>query len=231
MLKTEYVLGLNYSQFYFFNTGFSFLWVIVLHVSFFASPIALLITSSIVMSYIFTNHLLNPLSKKSDPFVSTTSLVVYRIFDRLHLNFSYHTEHHLFPGMNSDYYPILSNLLTELYGDRYRRIDFGDAWNRLWKIQIYAADVKFPTRFAWNSSSGGGQDRKLYSSSLIYALSSRSQIELGRGRMITSRASSTISRRSTIIVVSRALAAAAKGRFNWHAWFPAPQLKQPLLLH
>ena len=77
----------------------------------FASPVAVLITSSIVMSYIFTNHFLNPLSDSSDPLTNTTSIVVYRIFDRLHLNFSYHTEHHLFPGMNSDYYPKVSQLL------------------------------------------------------------------------------------------------------------------------
>jgi fatty acid desaturase len=129
------ILFLQYGIFIFIGDSFARF--------FFASPIALLITSSIVMSYILTNHLLNPLSNRSDPFMSTTSVVVYRIFDRLHLNFSYHTEHHLFPRMNSDYYPILSNLLTELYGDRYRRIDFGDAWNRLWKIQIYAADDNF----------------------------------------------------------------------------------------
>jgi fatty acid desaturase len=97
----------------------------------FASPVAILITSSIAMSYIFTNHFLNPLSARSDPLATTTSIVVYRLFDRLHLNFSYHTEHHIFPGMNSDYYPKVSHLLKDYYGNRYNRIGFGDAWNRL----------------------------------------------------------------------------------------------------
>ena len=104
----------------------------------FASPVAVLITSSIVMSYIFTNHLLNP--ESSDLLTNTTSIVVYRIFDRLHLNFSYHTEHHLFPGMNSDYYPKVSQLLTDRYGNRYNRVRFGDAWNQLWKIPVYASN-------------------------------------------------------------------------------------------
>jgi len=103
----------------------------------FASPLAALITSSIVMSYIFTNHFLNPLSMSSDPLVNTTSIVVYQIFDWLHLNFSYHTEHHVFPGMNSDYYPSVSHLLMQHYGNRYNRTSFRDAWNRLWKIQLY----------------------------------------------------------------------------------------------
>ncbi len=108
----------------------------------FASPVAVLITSTIVMSYIFTNHLLNPLSESNDPVTNTTSVVVYRIFNRLHLNFSYHTEHHVFPGMNSDYYPKVTQLLEDHYGDRYSRIPFGEAWNRLWSIPLYACDVK-----------------------------------------------------------------------------------------
>jgi fatty acid desaturase len=109
----------------------------------FASLVAMLITSSIVMSYIFTNHFLNALSMSGDPLANTTSVVVYEIFDWLHLNFSYHTEHHLFPGMNSDYYPEVSHLLMHYYGNRYNRIGFGDAWNRLWKLQLYAsADLK-----------------------------------------------------------------------------------------
>ena len=109
----------------------------------FASLLAALVTSSIVMSYIFTNHFLNPLTMSSDPLANTTSIIVYQIFDWLHLNFSYHIEHHVFPGMNSDYYPNVSHLLMKHYGNRYNRISFGDAWNRLWKIQLYeSADLK-----------------------------------------------------------------------------------------
>ena len=112
----------------------------------FASLIPVLITSTIVMSYIFTNHFLNPLSKTTDALASTTSIIVHPIFDWLHLNFSYHTEHHIFPAMNSDFYPILSNLLKDLYGDSYHRMHFADAWNCLWKIQIYASDDNLPMR-------------------------------------------------------------------------------------
>jgi fatty acid desaturase len=112
----------------------------------FASPISVLITSSIVMSYIFTNHFLNPPSKTTDALANTTSVIVHPIFDRLHFNFSYHTEHHIFPGMNSNFYPILSNLLKDLYGDSYHRLHFADAWNCLWKIPIYASDDNLPMR-------------------------------------------------------------------------------------
>jgi len=122
----------------------------------FASPIAVLITSSIVMSYIFTNHFLNPLSETNDPLANTTSIVVHRIFDRLHLNFSYHTEHHLFPGMNSDYYPKVSQLLTNHYGDRYNRVGFRDAWKRLWQIPIYASSDFEPDMHAPSPTNHNG---------------------------------------------------------------------------
>ena len=42
----------------------------------FASPIPVLITSAIVMSYIFTNHFLNPLSNTTDALANTTSIIV-----------------------------------------------------------------------------------------------------------------------------------------------------------
>jgi fatty acid desaturase len=98
------------------------------------------------MSYIFTNHFLNPLSKTTDALANTTSVIVHPIFDWLHLNFSYHTEHHIFPAMNSDFYPVLSNLLKDLYGDSYHRMHFADAWNCLWKIEIYASDDNLSMR-------------------------------------------------------------------------------------
>jgi fatty acid desaturase len=66
-----------------------------------AAPLPILFTSAVVMAYIFTNHFLNPVGEFTDPLAATTSVVVAPIFDRLHSNFSYHTEHHLFPQMNS----------------------------------------------------------------------------------------------------------------------------------
>lgn len=98
-----------------------------------AGPIAVCFTSAVVMSYVFTNHYLNPICEKSDPLKGTTSVVVSPICDRLHQNFSYHTEHHLFPAMNSEFYPLLSRLLSEKFHGQYHRIPFRVAWQRLWK--------------------------------------------------------------------------------------------------
>jgi fatty acid desaturase len=80
------------------------------------------------MIYIYTNHLLCPMTPVNDPLVNSVSLRVPKIFDCLHLNFSYHTEHHIFPGMNSDYYPLVQQLLQKQYGDRYNLLDISEAW-------------------------------------------------------------------------------------------------------
>src|SRR5687768_10704119 len=74
----------------------------------FAGPVALCVTSAVVMCYVFTNHFLSPVSETADPLDGTTSVIVNPLFDHLHQNFSYHTEHHFFPRMNSAYYPLLS---------------------------------------------------------------------------------------------------------------------------
>jgi fatty acid desaturase len=71
----------------------------------FASPICYLFTSAIFNTYIFTNHFLNPVTEHSDPLLGTTTVEVPTLINKLHFNFAYHTEHHLFPSMNSKFYP------------------------------------------------------------------------------------------------------------------------------
>ena len=100
---------------------------------FWASPAALCVASAVIMSYVFTNHFLNPISHAHDPLTGTTSVRVPRFFDRLHSNFSFHTEHHLFPSLNSDYYPLVSEALKDEAPDAYRQLNFGEAWRQLWE--------------------------------------------------------------------------------------------------
>ncbi len=92
----------------------------------------LLVASAVAMAYIFTNHFLNPLCEHADPLVGSLSVIVPPWVDWLHGNFSYHTEHHLFPGMNPRHYPEVSRLLQAHFPERYNRIPFGEAWRRLW---------------------------------------------------------------------------------------------------
>ena len=104
---------------------------------FWATPVALLVASSVVMAYVFTNHFLNPLCEHTDPLIGSTSIVVPSWIDWLHDNFSYHTEHHLFPAMNPRHFPTVSRLLLKHFPERYNRITFYEAWQRLWRQEEF----------------------------------------------------------------------------------------------
>jgi fatty acid desaturase len=84
-----------------------------------------------VMFYIYTNHFLCPMTEVNDPLLNSVSLRMPKIFDLLHFNFSYHTEHHIFPGLNSDYYPAVQELLQTHYPDRFNLIPGAKAWQLL----------------------------------------------------------------------------------------------------
>ena len=107
----------------------------------FASPVTLLLTSAVFNVYIYTNHFLNDVSEESDPILGTTSVKVPNIINKLHFNFSYHTEHHLFPSMNSDYYPELHKILKEKYPERYNYLRLKDAWRKLWGNPAFADKI------------------------------------------------------------------------------------------
>lgn len=94
-------------------------------------------TSAVTMTYIFTNHFLNPISHEVDPIGGSTSVIVPAWLDRIHSNFSYHTEHHIFPTLNSDYYPLVSQHLSAKFPDAYRRIPILGAWRQLWSVPAF----------------------------------------------------------------------------------------------
>lgn len=83
------------------------------------------------MFYIYTNHMLCQMTSINDPLLNSVSLKVPKLFDQLHFNFSYHTEHHIFPGINSDYYPLVQDLLKTHYPGRMNSLSIGDAWHLL----------------------------------------------------------------------------------------------------
>ncbi len=103
----------------------------------FAGPLSYVITSTILMTYIFTNHFLNPITEQSDPILGTTTVEVPSVLNKLHFNFSYHTEHHLFPSINSKFYPVLSTILRKKYTDRYNHLPLGEAWTQLWRNEEF----------------------------------------------------------------------------------------------
>lgn len=99
----------------------------------FAFVFPLLIANFIVMSYISTNHRLNPLVPVNDPLANSLTVTVPKWIDVLHFNFSYHTEHHLFPGMNPKYYPLVKKHIKQMWPERYHEMPLTKALKALWK--------------------------------------------------------------------------------------------------
>jgi len=72
-----------------------------------------------VMSYISTNHNISPYTRVNDPLVNSLSVSNNPVLEMLHLNFGYHTEHHLFPNLPMSKAKIVSQKLKELYPEKY----------------------------------------------------------------------------------------------------------------
>jgi fatty acid desaturase len=98
-----------------------------------------------VMFYIYTNHFLCQMTDVNDPLINSVSLKVPEIFNLLHFNFSYHTEHHLFPSINSDYYPLVQELLQAHYPKSYNLMPVGEAWRLLLATPRHYRDEIFLT--------------------------------------------------------------------------------------
>ncbi|MDG5786024.1 acyl-CoA desaturase [Evansella sp. AB-P1] len=94
---------------------------------FFAYLLPLLIANFIVMAYIATNHRLNPLVPVNDPLANSLTVTVPKWVDVLHFNFSYHTEHHIFPTMSSKYYPLVKKHIKRMWPERYHEMPMSKA--------------------------------------------------------------------------------------------------------
>ena len=127
-----------------FQIAAEFAFIVVLHLSLLAylrfDPIKLILAYFLpiglgyggMIFYIYTNHLFCRMTSINDPLVNSVSLKVPKFFDLLHCNFSYHTEHHIFPGLNSDYYPLVRESLAKLYPERMRYVmTVKEAWQLL----------------------------------------------------------------------------------------------------
>ena len=107
----------------------------------FAFLIPLLIANFIVMAYISTNHRLNPITPVNDPLANSLTVTVPKWVDVLHYNFSYHTEHHIFPAMNPKYYPMVKEKIKDLWPERYHEMPMNKALIALWKTpRVYYED-------------------------------------------------------------------------------------------
>ena len=110
----------------------------------FAYLLPLLLGNFIVMAYISTNHRLNPLVPINDPLANSLTVTVPKWIDVLHFNFSHHTEHHLFPGINPKYYPLIKAHIKHLWPDLYNEMPLNKALLALWKTpRVYYQKERF----------------------------------------------------------------------------------------
>ncbi|MBX3023908.1 fatty acid desaturase [bacterium] len=91
-----------------------------------------LIANAVAMSYIATNHFLNPLTAINDPLVNSLSVRGPRWVEWLHLHFGYHVEHHIFPTVSARHGRTVRAALVRLYGDRYLSLPHGRALRLLY---------------------------------------------------------------------------------------------------
>ncbi|MER3435406.1 MAG: fatty acid desaturase [Leptolyngbya sp. ERB_1_1] len=85
-----------------------------------------------IIFYVYTNHMLCPMTELNDPLANSISIKVPAFLDALHFNFSYHAEHHIFPGLNSDYYPWVQELIQTHYpAQASYKVDAQTAWQKL----------------------------------------------------------------------------------------------------
>ncbi|MHC1682276.1 MAG: fatty acid desaturase [Clostridiaceae bacterium] len=121
----------------------SSLFIIGLEKWFFVYLLPAFIGNFIVMAYISTNHRLNPLVSTNDPLINSLTVTVPAWVDVLNFNFSYHTEHHLFPGMSPKYYPLVKKQLKELWPERYNEMPLEKALLSLWNTpRVYYNDTE-----------------------------------------------------------------------------------------
>lgn len=105
------------------------------------------VSNATLMAYISTNHWLRPATPdRNDPFRNASSVLVAPIWDFLHVNFSYHQEHHIFPQMSPRYAPLLREHLRQLAPECVNTIRFFSAILALYRRPpLYATDVVFST--------------------------------------------------------------------------------------
>lgn len=129
--------------------------------------IPFLIGNFIVMCYISTNHRLNPLVDINDPLANSLTVTVPKWIDIMHFNFSYHTEHHLFPGMNPKYYGLVKKEILRLWPDRYHEMPLVDALKILWNTpRIYYNKDKLidpHKKIVYNSLESGLKKNNIFS--------------------------------------------------------------------
>ncbi len=133
VVEFAFILALQFGVWRFIHRPFGLVAVSLL-------PVCL--SSAVVSWYFFTNHGLRPVDEGDDILAVTTTVTVPPVCNKLHSNFAYHTEHHLFPSMSPVYYPLVSKLLRKHFPARYHTASISEAWSALLRNPIAADRLK-----------------------------------------------------------------------------------------
>jgi fatty acid desaturase len=105
------------------------------------SLVSWVMSSTILISMIITQHLINPVFvDQPDPMLTATSVRIPKLLDWLIDYHSFHIEHHVLPGVNFDFYPHLSTILLTKYPDRYTRKPFISAIIESYDRELFIDD-------------------------------------------------------------------------------------------
>jgi fatty acid desaturase len=92
-----------------------------------------LIANFIAMSFISTNHLLNPITETNDPLMNSLTVRNPGWLEWLTLGFGFHIEHHVFPILSPKYAAQVARKIKELWPERYNELPHYKALYYLWK--------------------------------------------------------------------------------------------------
>jgi len=87
----------------------------------FVIVLPMLVMNVVLLGYILTHHSLSPLTEDDNASVleTTMSVTTHPWLDAIHCNLSHHVEHHLFPTVDSRWYPLIRRALRNEAPDRY----------------------------------------------------------------------------------------------------------------
>lgn len=97
--------------------------------------VPMLVANAMVISYIATNHFLNPLADESDVLATSLTVTLPRWLAWLepwHQGFGAHVSHHLFPQVSGRNGRIIEAKVAELFPDRYHSMPLFRALYLLW---------------------------------------------------------------------------------------------------
>lgn len=97
--------------------------------------------SASVIILIITQHQRDPVFQKiADPLLTTTSVRIPKWLDRIIDWHSFHVEHHLFPGINFDYYPQLSSEIKKQFPEKYDQLPLIQALREVFEEDVLIDD-------------------------------------------------------------------------------------------